>query len=60
MDVGDDSKYLLNEGNNKKADGLLVIATYSKDQDFISVQIPEEGNRVRIVGVWITDKGFNG
>ena len=31
-----------------------------EDQDSSLIQIPEEGDRVRVVGAWVTDKAFNG
>lgn len=53
-------KKLLNEENDDKTNGLLVVEVIPDDQDSSSVQIPEEGDRVRVVGAWVTDKGAGG
>ena len=65
MDDGDfkflldlDKKYdfLLNEKNNQKTDGLLVVEIVPKDQNIRSVFLPKPGDRVDIWGAWVTDK----
>jgi hypothetical protein len=55
LDVGDEYKYLLNEENDKKANGMLVIEINPKDQDSRMIEIPDEGDKVRVVGAWVTD-----
>jgi hypothetical protein len=55
LDVEDDYKYLLNEQNDKRANGLLVVEVIPKDQESSSIQIPEDGDRIKIVGAWVTD-----
>ena len=65
MDDGDykflldlDKKYdfLLNEKNNQKTDGLLVVEIVPKDQNIRSVFLPKAGDKVDIWGAWVTDK----
>jgi hypothetical protein len=55
LDVGDEYKYLLNDENDAKTDGMLVIEINPKDQDSSKIEIPEVGDRVRVVGAWVTD-----
>lgn len=55
LDVGDEYKYLLNEENDEKANGMLVIEINPKDQDSSMIEIPDEGDNVRVVGAWVTD-----
>jgi hypothetical protein len=55
LDVGDEYKYLLNEENDEKANGMLVIEINPKDQDSSMIEIPDEGDKVRVVGAWVTD-----
>jgi hypothetical protein len=55
LDVGDEYKYLLNEENDEKANGMLVIEINPKDQDSSMIEIPGEGDKVRVVGAWVTD-----
>jgi hypothetical protein len=55
LDVGEEYKYLLNEENYEKADGMLVIEINPNDQDSSMIEIPEEGDRVRVIGAWVTD-----
>jgi hypothetical protein len=55
LDVGDEYKHLLNEENDEKANGMLVIEINPNDQDSSMIEIPEEGDRVRVVAAWVTD-----
>jgi hypothetical protein len=55
LDVGDEYKYLLNDENYEKTDGMLVIEINPADQDSSMIEIPEEGDRVRVIGAWVTD-----
>jgi len=55
LDVRDEYKYLLNDENDAKTDGMLVIEINPKDQDSSKIEIPEEGDRVRVIGAWVTD-----
>ena len=65
MDDGDykfllklDDKYdfLINDKNNEKTDGLLVVEVVPDDQNIHSVVLPESGDKVHIWGAWVTDK----
>ena len=65
MDDGDykflvklDDKYgfLVNDKNDEKTDGLLVVEVVPKDQDISTVDLPKEGDKVHIWGSWVTDK----
>ena len=48
--------FLLNEKNNQKTDGLLVVEIVPKDQNIARVFLPKAGDRVDIWGAWVTDK----
>jgi hypothetical protein len=60
LDVEGGYKKLLNEENDDKTNGLLVVEVIPDDQDSSSIQTPEEGDRVRVVGAWVTDRGAGG
>ena len=60
LDVEGGYKKLLNEENYDRANGLLVVEVIPDDQDSSSIQTPEEGDRVRVVGAWVTDRGAGG
>jgi hypothetical protein len=60
LDVEGGYKKLLNEENDDKTNGLLVVEVIPDDQDSSSIQIPEDGDRVRVVGAWVTDEGAGG
>ena len=60
LDVEDGYKTLLNKENDDKTNGLLVVEIIPKDQDSSLIQIPEEGDRIRVVGAWVTDEGAGG
>jgi len=53
-----DDKYgfLVNDKNDEKTDGLLVVEVVPKDQDISTVDLPKEGDKVHIWGSWVTDK----
>ena len=65
MDDGDykfflkvDDKYssLVNDKNDEKTDGFLVVEVVPKDQDISTVDLPSEGDKVHIWGAWVTDQ----
>ena len=65
MDDGDyrflfklDDKYefLLNDNNDEKTDGLLVVEVVPADRDIQSVSLPKEGNKVHVGDAWVTDE----
>ena len=60
LEVENGYKNLLNEENDKKVNGLLVIEIIPEDQDSSMVEIPKDGDRVRVVGAWVTDEGAGG
>jgi hypothetical protein len=58
LDVGDQYKHMLNEDNYKKQDGMLVVEIIPADQDSRLINIPKEGDRIHVIGAWVTDNGF--
>jgi hypothetical protein len=60
LNVEDAYKNLLNEENDDKTNGQLVVEVIPDDQDSSLIQIPEEGDRVKVVGAWVTDEGAGG
>jgi len=60
LDVEEGYKRLLNDENYEKTNGELVVEIIPDDQGSSSVQIPDEGDRVRVVGAWVTDEGAGG
>jgi hypothetical protein len=49
-------KFLVNEKNNDKTDGFLVVEIVPPDQDIQGVYLPKDGDNVHIWGAWVTDK----
>jgi len=60
LDVEDEYKKLLNEANEERANGLLIVEIIPKDQDSSMIEIPKDGDTVRVVGAWVTDEGAGG
>src|SRR4026207_1644959 len=56
LNVENKYKYLLNEKNDDKTDGFLVVEIVPPDQGKSGVILPKEGDRVHIWGAWVTDK----
>jgi hypothetical protein len=56
LKLDDNYKFLINDKNDEKTDGLLVVEVVPKDQDIKSVDLPKEGDKVHIWGAWVTDK----
>jgi len=56
LNVEDKYKYLLNEKNNEKTDGYLIVEIVPPDQGKSGVLLPKEGDHVHIWGAWVTDK----
>lgn len=47
---------LLNEVNNNRVNGMLVIEIIPRDQNNnTAVQIPKNGDRIEAYGAWVTD-----
>ena len=38
----------------------MVVEIIPNDQDSSMIEIPEDGDRVRVVGAWVTDEGAGG
>jgi len=56
LDVNDKYKFLVNDKNNEKTEGFLVVEVVPKDQDISTVYLPKEGDKVDIHGAWVTDE----
>lgn len=56
LDVDDKYKFLVNDKNNEKTEGFLVVEVVPKDQDISTVYLPKEGDKVDIHGAWVTDQ----
>ncbi len=54
--LDDKYDYLINDKNNEKTDGLLVVEVVPDDQNIDTVVLPESGDKVHIWGAWVTDK----
>jgi len=54
--VDDKYGFLVNDKNDEKTDGFLVVEVVPKDQDISKVDLPKEGDKVHIWGAWVTDK----
>jgi hypothetical protein len=48
-------KFLVNEKNNDKTEGFLVVEIVPPDQNSVGV-LPKEGDHVHVWGAWVTDK----
>ena len=46
---------LLNQVNDKRVNGMLVIEIIPKDENSSLVQIPKNGDRIQAYGAWVTD-----
>jgi hypothetical protein len=56
LDVDKKYDFLLNDKNNQKTDGFLVVEIVPKDQDIAGISLPKSGDQVHIWGAWVTDK----
>lgn len=56
LKLDDKYEYLINDKNNEKTDGLLVVEVVPDDQNIDTVGLPESGDKVHIWGAWVTDK----
>jgi hypothetical protein len=48
-------KFLVNEKNNDKTEGFLVVEIVPADQNSVGL-LPKEGDHVHVWGAWVTDK----
>jgi len=55
LDVEHQYKKLLNDQNNSHWGGRLVVEIIPNDQNLATVQIPKNGDRIEVHGVWVTD-----
>lgn len=55
LNVDNPFKFLVNEKNNDKTEGFLVVEIVPSDQDSVGV-LPKEGDHVHVWGAWVTDK----
>jgi hypothetical protein len=56
LKLDDQYKFLINDHNYEKTDGLLVVEVVPKDQDLQNIYLPEEGDKVHVWGAWVTDE----
>jgi hypothetical protein len=56
LEVKDDYMKLLNEANDERANGIIIVEIIPKVQDSSTIEIPEDGDRVRVVGAWMKDE----
>lgn len=56
LKLDDQYEFLLNDRNEERTDGLLVVEVVPKDQDLQSVYLPDSGDKVHIWGAWVTDE----
>ncbi len=56
LDVDKKYDFLVNDKNNQKTDGLLVVEIVPKDQDITDISLPKTGDQVHVWGAWVTDK----
>jgi hypothetical protein len=56
LKVDDKYNFLVNDKNNEKTDGFLVVEVVPKDRDISTVDLPTEGDKVNIWGAWVTDQ----
>ena len=60
LDVEGPYKRLINQENNNRWHGMLVIEIIPSDQGSNSVQIPKNGDRIEVYGAWVTDHAYLG
>lgn len=54
LKVDEQFKFLVNEKNDEKTDGFLVVEIVPPHQD--GMYLPKDGDRVHVWGAWVTDK----
>ena len=54
LKVDEQFKFLINEKNDEKTDGFLVVEIVPPHQD--GMYLPKDGDRVHVWGAWVTDK----
>jgi len=56
LKLDDQYQFLINDLNDEKTDGLLVVEVVPKDQDIQNIYLPKEGDKVHVWGAWVTDE----
>ena len=56
LKLDDQYQFLINDHNDEKTDGLLVVEVVPKDQELQNMYLPEEGDKVHVWGAWVTDE----
>jgi hypothetical protein len=56
LKLEDKYEFLINDKNEEKTDGLLVVEIVPKDRDISTVYLPESGDKVHVWGTWVTDE----
>lgn len=56
LKLDDEYQFLINDQNEEKTDGFLVIEVVPKDQDLQNIYLPESGDKVHVWGAWVTDE----
>jgi hypothetical protein len=56
LKLEDKYEFLVNDKNQEKTDGLLVVEVVPKDQNLENVVLPEAGDKVHVWGAWVTDQ----
>ena len=56
LNLDEQFKFLVNDKNNEKTDGFLVVEIVPPDQNLQGVYLPKDGDRVHVWGAWVTDK----
>ena len=61
LNLDEQFKFLVNDKNNEKTDGFLVVEIVPPDQNLQGVYLPKDGDRVHVWGAWVTDnpKGWH-
>jgi hypothetical protein len=54
LNVEEPFKFLVNDKNNEKTEGFLVVEIVPPHQD--GMYLPKDGDRVHVWGAWVTDK----
>ena len=54
LKVDEQFKFLVNEKNDEKTDGFLVVEIVPPHQD--GMYLPKDGDQVHVWGAWVTDK----
>lgn len=49
-------QFLINDHNEEKTDGFLVIEVVPIDQNLQNIYLPQSGDKVQVWGAWVTDE----